>query len=158
MDAPRQSIDAHYQDAATDPQNLEEVVGRLERLAMAMRGRDMRASFAQSPAGDFRGDASTLNQTHASTFAQSPASTFAQTVYEEDTDEPTVIDTFSPRPMHREPSFTSQPPRGACQHSARAPEHVGQALGFGTLADVHVVVLFAWSFGLEERGGVVPRD
>ncbi|KAL1687963.1 hypothetical protein GGG16DRAFT_127517 [Schizophyllum commune] len=110
MDAPRQSIDAHYQDAATDPQNLEEVVGRLERLAMAMRGRDMRASFAQSPAGDFRGDASTLNQTHASTFAQSPASTFAQTVYEEDTDEPTVIDTFSPRPMHREPSFTSQPP------------------------------------------------
>ncbi|KAL1720321.1 hypothetical protein EV715DRAFT_262668 [Schizophyllum commune] len=126
FDAHYQSIDAHYQDAATDPQNLDEVVGRLEQLAMAMRGRDMRASFAPAAynrdhqEGDTRASfaqspASTFAQSPASTFTQSPASTFAQTVYEEDTDEPTVIDTFSPRPMHREPSFASQP------HTASQP-------------------------------------
>ncbi|KAI5887742.1 uncharacterized protein SCHCODRAFT_01240411 [Schizophyllum commune H4-8] len=114
------SVDAHVQDATADPHNLDEVVGRLERLAMAMRGRDMRAPFAQSPARDFCGDASTFNQTPASAFAQSPASTFAHTVYEEDADEPTVIDTFSPRPMHREPSSTAQPPR---LNTATAPKH-----------------------------------
>ncbi|KAL1742084.1 hypothetical protein HDZ31DRAFT_44029 [Schizophyllum fasciatum] len=88
---------------APQTQNIDDVVGRLERLALSMRGQEMHEARGRAAARYVFDDAAFRAADASSNF---PHHTDAPSRSAEP-DEPTVIDTFSPRPIFSKPSPTS---------------------------------------------------